>query len=254
MMPADLIAHLNALNRAFYAITAQDFSATRGRAWQGWYDLLPHLPSHRLRVLDVGCGNGRWGVQLAEEGRLAHYHGIDNNADLLTHARQALATTDAIATWHHADIIADAGASLSQLLQGERYDVVGVFGVVHHVPCGTHRRALMRALADCVASGELLVFATWRFYEFERLRERIINWHDYDAEHGTHLAQHVEPHDYLLDWRRGERALRYCHYVDDAEQDALIQAMGMQEIARYRADGQDNRMNCYSVLREGKTP
>jgi len=26
----------------------------------------------------------------------------------------------------------------------------------------------------------------------------------------------VEPGDYLLDWRRGQRALRYCHDVDDA--------------------------------------
>jgi tRNA (uracil-5-)-methyltransferase TRM9 len=248
-MQPETIARLNTINRDFYATIASDFSATRGRAWQGWLDLLPYLPQRPLRVLDVGCGNGRWGVHLAENERLAHYHGIDNNATLLAHAQDALMQTGISAQFNEHDAIIDAGANLAQVTQDATYDVVGVFGVLHHVPSSQYRLAFMQALAQCVAQGGLLVVATWRFWDFERFRARHIPWQAYDAEQGTQLASEVERGDYLLDWRRGERALRYCHHTDDAEQDALCQATGLTEIARYRADGQDNRANCYSVLR-----
>lgn len=87
----------------------------------------------------------------------------------------------------------------------------------------------------------MLCFAAWRFYEYERFRERLVDWDEGIA---------VEKHDYLLDWRRGERALRYCHYVDDSEHAELIAATGLTEIATYRADGSNNTMNNYSVLRK----
>lgn len=229
--------HLNAINRRFYAITADNFSATRGRAWQGWLDLLAHLPetwdSPPYRVLDVGCGNGRFGVFLDEQLPYnVAYHGMDNNPRLLEFARESLPT----ATLDTRDIVEsppDSGA----------YDLVVLFGVIHHIPGADYRQNFMRQLAARVAAGGLLVFASWRFYEVERFRERVVAWDD-------PLAEQVETHDYLLDWRRGETALRYCHYVDDAEQDTLVRATALDEIARYRADGYQNRLNCYSVLRK----
>ncbi|NWF71085.1 MAG: hypothetical protein HXY40_18535 [Chloroflexi bacterium] len=120
------------------------------------------------------------------------------------------------------------------------YDVVALFGVLHHVPGAAQRAGLLRALARRVAAGGLFVFACWRFYEYERFRARIVAW---PAEY------RVEKHDYLLDWRRGERALRYCHYVDDEEHAALVAASGLREIAHYRADGEGGQANLYSVLR-----
>ena len=85
--------------------------------------------------------------------------------------------------------------------------------------------------------GGCLALATWRFYERERFRKRIVPWPDDFA---------VERHDYLLDWRRGERALRYCHYIDDEEHAQLIEAAGLPVIDDYRADGGLNR---YTLLR-----
>jgi hypothetical protein len=98
----------------------------------------------------------------------------------------------------------------------------------------------MQQMAARVKSGGLLAFAAWCFYDSDRLRERIVPWPD-DIT--------VEAHDYLLDWRRGKRALRYCHYVDEAEHEQLIQATGLQAVTTYRADGEGGHMNRYSVLR-----
>lgn len=48
--------------------------------------LLPILELHHdARILDVGCGTGRWTAELA--GGTAYYHGIDFSPGLIEHAR-----------------------------------------------------------------------------------------------------------------------------------------------------------------------
>jgi len=108
------------------------------------------------------------------------------------------------------------------------------------VPGATTRRDLIARLAKCLAPGGALFFSAWRFYEFERFRRRIVPWP---------ADLNAEPGDYLLDWRRGERALRYCHYVNEAEHAALIAASGLREIATFCADGESGQSNRYSLLR-----
>jgi tRNA (uracil-5-)-methyltransferase TRM9 len=232
---------LNGINRAFYEATASKFHATRGAAWRGWERVIKFVgkgsedqPSESLTVLDVGCGNGRFGVFLAEQGKLPlTYHGLDSNAALLDFARRDLATFEGVAARLEAfDLMEDR-------LPDEQYDCVVLFGVMHHVPGAARRLALMRELARRVKTGGILAFACWRFYEYPRFRERIVAWGDDD---------NVEVHDYLLDWRQGERALRYCHYVDDAEHAALVATAGLREVDTYRADGESGNANRYSIL------
>lgn len=231
MMDEATIRRLNRINREFYRTAADEFDQTRGQAWPGWYGLLPHLHSS-LTVLDVGCGNGRLGVFLAQHVEIAHYYGIDSSPALLDHARRALAHLPSVQL-EERDIVENPPDS-------GHYDLVALFGVLHHIPGAQPRQALMRALAQRVGPGGVLAFACWRFYEFERFRQRIVPW-------PADLV--VEPHDYLLDWRRGQTALRYCHYVDDAEHAALVAAAGLEEVESYRADGFSGTANRYSILR-----
>ncbi len=226
------IQRLNAINREFYAITAEEFDQTRGTAWGGWEELIPYLQTP-ISVLDVGCGNGRFGVFLRDHiGCNVQYHGVDNNAALLQHARAALDGMEA--TLEMRDVVDNPPDT------GE-YDLVAAFGLIHHIPGKNERQDFIRRLAARVKSGGMLAFACWRFYEYERFRERIVAWPEGLA---------VEAGDYLLDWRRGQTALRYCHYVDDVEHAALIAASGLREVVTFRADGQDRRANQYSFLRK----
>lgn len=245
-MDATTIARLNQINREFYRITADDFDQTRGEPWPGWERLLPYLQTP-LSVLDVGCGNGRFGVFLQENvigarhvlplQNVITYHGIDSSTALLEHARMALEAQPGLkVSLEERDIVENPPES------GD-YDLVVLFGVLHHIPGYTERQNFMRRLADRVRPGGLLAFACWRFYEYPRFRERIVPW----PEDIT-----VEAGDYLLDWRRGATALRYCHYVDDAEHAALVAAAGMTEILTYRADGKMGDANRYSLLRKNE--
>ncbi len=239
-MDDQTVKRLNELNREFYRVTATHFDESRRDAWLGWEVLLPYLKSEPARapfsVLDVGCGNGRFGLFLAESlGADIHYHGIDNNPVLLERAGQVLASTGMVVQLEESDIVQNPP-------DGGAYNLVVLFGVLHHIPGNHQRQVFMRTMADRVTAGGLLVFACWRFYEYERFRKRIVPW---PADF------HVEPGDFLLDWRRGAEAVRYCHYVDDAEHTALVVATGFTEIATYRADGDTNDLNRYSVLRAG---
>lgn len=225
------IQTLNEINRRFYEITAQEFDQTRGTPWLGWEKLVEHLPARELSVLDVGCGNGRFGVFLAEH-RQIQYHGMDNNPALLQYAKDALQHIPA--TLEQRDVVQsppDEGL----------FDVVVAFGLIHHIPGRQNRQRFIQQLAARVKPGGLLIFAAWCFYEFDRFKSRVTPWDD-------DLKSQVEAHDYLLDWRRGETALRYCHYVDEAEHAALIESTGFKEVITYRADGFTNTVNRYSIL------
>ena len=228
------IRALNALNRQFYNTTAAHFDRTRARPWAGWERLLPYLQKlpAPLRVLDVGCGNGRFGVFLAERlgAENIRYHGVDSAPELLARAREALANVPA--QFEERDVLEDP------LPSGE-YVLVALFGVLHHIPSATRRRECLRQLAAHVAPNGYLVLTAWCFYEFERFRRRVQPW-------PQGLAR--EKHDYLLDWQRGAHAVRYCHYVDEAEHADLLAATGLEVLETFRADGHNGALNRYSIL------
>jgi SAM-dependent methyltransferase len=234
-MKHETIAALNALNRQFYETVAPAFDASRTHPWPGWMTLLPHLEGMAAptSVLDAGCGNGRFGVFLATHMGALRYHGVDSSRALIMSAKRALAVLQDV------EFRLDQRDLLSDPPPGGQFDLVALFGVLHHVASEDNRRALVRALAARVAPGGILVFTCWRFYEYPRFRDRVAAWpEDWDREAG----------DYLLDWRRGTPALRYCHYVDDAEQDQLAAASGLTRVHDYRADGETGDVNAYTVL------
>jgi SAM-dependent methyltransferase len=236
------IRRLNAINRAFYALTATDFDESRGRPWPGWRRVLTHL-THLpapLRVLDVGCGNGRFGRFLARNlPTPPRYHGVDSALALLESARLAFARMGTLP-----DAILEARDIVESPPNAGTYDLVAAFGVLHHVPGTARRLALVRALAERVAPAGILAFTGWCFWEYPRFRERAVAW-------PADLAR--EPGDHLLDWRRGHaahNALRYCHYIDDDEHAALIEASGLIAVETFRADGHTGDINRYVVLRQ----
>lgn len=255
---------LNDINRAFYAQAAAEFDATRRRAWQGWRRALAFTDSPLQSVIDIGCGNARFADFLWQRQKTPFaYIGIDNSPALLGLARarlRQLAQVEArliardlvIEPLDRSEIFPRAPTKSSASLTHARKQpmpdmpaqLVALFGLLHHVPGRRQRRELLARCADLVAPGGYLIFAAWRFYEEARFRARIQPWDE------QHRGLPVEAHDYLLDWRRGERALRYCHYVDDAEHEGLVAATGLTAIADFRADGASGALNRYSVLRK----
>ena len=227
---------LNEINRAFYRRVSDDFDATRQQAWAGWQRLLQTVEAPVSSVVDIGCGNGRFGVFWARQQAASFvYHGIDSNRCLLRLARERLAALAHVtADLCERDLVLDGLPDISG-------DLAVLFGILHHVPGRLQRQTWLARAAERVLPGGSLVFAAWRFFEQDRFRCRIVPWPQ---------PLEVEKHDYLLDWRRGEQTLRYCHYIDDEEHDSLIGSTGMAVVDDFRADGASGQLNRYTVLRK----
>jgi len=253
-MDEKTVRALNAINRSFYGEMAEAFSVTRRAPWPGWTRLPPllrtHHPDGELAVLDVGCGNGRFGAYLADALPLArtrlHYHGLDSSEALLATLR-ARALPCAKVETIRSDLIE---TPIEETLGPRSFALVAAFGFLHHVPAERNRTELLRALAAKLAPGGLLAFAVWRFEAFERFRVRERPW----AEHNSRsdepiLEDQLEAGDRLLPWGEDGRAVRYCHFADDAEVERWLAELPLDIVARYDADGREGSLNRYFVLR-----
>lgn len=242
---------LAAINRAFYEEHAHAFSETRSRPWQGWRRLVPRLRElasgargGALRVLDVGCGNGRFGRFLAEAlpDTALQIDAVDASAPLLDEARRDAPVGT---RFHRVD-----AAERPQELPAGPFELAVLFGVIHGIPGRERRLALLRACAERLAPGGLLVFTAWRVEHDPRLAGRRVAWERFNARAGAPVdTRELEPGDGLLPWGEGDAVLRYVHAFAEEELRELGRALPLVAEAHFRADGPGGDANEYLVFR-----
>ena len=240
---------LNEINRRFYREHAEAFATTRHAPWGGWDRLLgpleAGLPSS-IRVLDAGCGNGRFGDFLAGSwpGRVL-YTGIDSSTALLKIAEARLAGKVELdlRLW---DFVEEP---LPSFRSAGGFDLAVAFGVLHHMPGREQRFRLLEALAQLLAPGGFLVCSIWLFGRDERFRRRLLDWQSLPAELGSVDPSELEEGDHLLRWGQAPGTLRYCHALSDAEEQEWLDGLGLDLVERYEADGRGGHLNRYLVFR-----
>ena len=254
---------LAAVNRRFYSDHASVFDRTRAAPWRGWDRLLeavaeswprpPSMPTavpRPLRLLDVGCGNGRFGALVQERWRGPWtYLGLDSSAELLAAAERRLAAVSVreLRPWDFLEEPLGATAPGAN-------DLVVLFGLLHHVPGAALRRDLLRSAAALVAPGGYLAFTVWRFGDDPRFQKRTIPWDSAatGALEGVDMGE-LEAGDVLLRWGDQEGALRYCHAADDDEQEGWLEALAKESSLdlelRFDGDGKTAQLNRYFLLR-----
>ena len=238
-MDKETVERLLALNRAFYAAFARPFAASRSVSDPALTCILPYIPQ-RARVLDVGCGNGRLAVLLDRERPGATYVGVDAVPELVQVAcAQAARLATVAAEFRLADV---TRPGWSQGLPAG-FDCAIALAVLHHVPGFDLRARVLHDTASLLAPGGCLLLSTWQFLESARLRRKIVDWAEVGIPRET-----LEPGDYLLDWQRGGRGLRYCHLVDEGEMERLAAASGLRLHETFRAGGRAGNLSLFTVL------
>jgi SAM-dependent methyltransferase len=246
---------LAAVNRRFYRERAADWSARREAPWPGWQRLWEIVraqdpaAAQTLAVLDVGCGNARFGRFLAERVPRLRYTGLDASPELLAiaAARGELGQAPELRAL---DLLERSPAAA---LAGRRFDLITLFGVVHHVPGAARRRALLAGCLALLRPRGLLCATWWQLEAFARFRRRLLPWPEYNRTAPRPIdPAALEPGDHLLPWEQGPH-VRYVHYADDAEQAALVADLaadpGAEVVAEFESDGREGRLNRYRVLR-----
>lgn len=240
---------LNAINRRFYRERAAEFSATREEPWPGWRRLWPRLAAGGLpqepALLDVGCGNGRFGRFAAERAPGLRYVGLDASEELLAFAR-AQDALGAEPELRRIDLVED---DLAPALAGRRFWLVAIFGVLHHVPGRERRRALLAEVLARVDAGGWLALTSWQLAAFARFRGRVVPWvqRGADVAPGLDLSQ-LEAGDHLLRWGDGT-GVRYVHFADEEETARLLAELPCEVVESFAADGRSGDLNRYYAVR-----
>ena len=245
---------LRAVNRHFYDRFASEFDATRERPWPGWERVADRLaPGAEVTVLDAGCGNGRFGAFLA--GRLTgpvRYLGFDTCAGLLHAAAARLDGLLEAPELRRLDVL--EATQLDRALGNQHFDLVALFGVLHHVPGHDARRRLLRRLSRRLAPAGMMAASIWQLDRSPRFARQVVPWESYNRRRlRLGLApldlEALEAGDTLLSWGGSSEHPRYCHFPHDAEIESLIAAPRTPLTDRFRADGRSGRDNLYLVWR-----
>lgn len=232
------------LNRLFYTIVADEFDRTRQSLPVGMVMLAQRLATSLPsagRVLDVGCGNGRFVRALSAAGVAADYTGLDGDARLLALAAEQTAGLASLSCrFAQVDLARPDWLSAAGDVP---YGAVVCLAVLHHFPSYALRCRLLAEMAGRLASGGLLAISTWQFLGVNRFVDRGVTWESVGLSEAD-----VEPGDALLTWNQGASAVRYVHHLDLAEGTRLAADCGLTIVETFRADGKEGNLNLFVVM------
>lgn len=238
IVDAELVNRLLTLNREFYARFGSDFSETRSSARLNLNPLAAYL-ADGIKLLDLGCGNGRLAQALDIAGYHIAYIGVDSSPALMAIARSRAAKLKNVrANFHEADLALPHW--MDAIAADTPFDVVVALAVLHHLPGLKLRRKVLENIRLLLNPGGVLVISNWQFMQNERMRKKIVPWENVGVD-----ARGLEEGDALLDWKRGGVGYRYCHQLTIAEVEVLAQASGFEVQEQFVAD---LGLNLYSVL------
>jgi tRNA (uracil-5-)-methyltransferase TRM9 len=233
-----VVQQLLAINRKFYSEFARPFSETRSSA-QTRLDRIVAYIGDGVKLLDVGCGNGRLAERLEKQGKSADYYGVDASSELIAIAQARKTSLRRVAAeFSVADI---SSPNWTARLPADSFDIALALAVLHHVPSFELRCQLFCDIRALVKPGGTFVMTNWHFERNERLRKKIVPWRQIGLDESQ-----LEPGDALMTWERGGVGYRYCHLLTIAEIVRLAEQSGFQVIKQFYADAD---LNLYSVLR-----
>ena len=105
---------------------------------------------------------------------------------------------------------------------------------------------MLKYLSSKINDEGIIIISLWQFMKYERFRKKVAG----NAELKKLDLSDLEKNDFILDWKRGENALRYCHFFDNDEQNKLIKQSGLKLIKSFESYGKEQDVNSYLILKK----
>lgn len=209
------------------------------------FDFERQLPDE-LKILDVGCGNGRFLKFLAKNSKFkGEYTGIDFSEELL---RKAKSNLKSIKNFRIQLKETDILASNLPGAKGQ-YNLIALFGLMHHIPSYEKRGELLEKAFNYLEGNGVMIFTLWQFMNSDRLASKVMIKEEMTALLGR-IQEDLEEGDYLLDWDNSGIP-RYCHYFHNNEIKRVIgdiEKFGGKIIDSFSADGKEGNLNRYILV------
>lgn len=241
-MKQKTIKRLLELNKNFYSQVAHEFDLSRQAMWPGWEKLsqLVKKLNPQAKIYDIGCGNGRFGSWLQNQGFSGEYVGVDQSTLLLKRAEHSLSDADFSVSAHSINI---ASQQLTKHLPLASADLLVCLAVLHHIPSYHLRLRILQQFHQLLKPGGTLIISAWQFMNDQRAQSKLIT-----PEEISDLDPHdLEINDHFLGWQNIPQAIRYCHLIDEQEAKRLFIEAGFKINKTFFADGQDQRSNLYLI-------
>lgn len=218
-----------------YNLIADEFSRTRKNPWQEVKFLFDNYLIPGERVLDLGCGNGRY-LPFFEE-RKVDYFGVDNSERLIKIAKNKYPKRRF-----------QVGEALNLFFPNNFFDKVYSIAVLHHIPSGKLRIQFLQEIKKVLKPEGLLILTAWRFHQPKELyllfkytllkiiRKSKLDWKDI-----------FEP------W--GKKVDRYYHWFSKKELEKLLKEAGFKvKKSGIVRNEKGNRQNIYIVAEKSLSP
>lgn len=195
-----------------YEKIARPFSATRHSLWKD-FTLFDQYVKDGMRVLDIGCGNGRLYEYLKNKN--IAYIGIDSNAQFITSAAERF-KNDPRAQFIHLDM-----ESLTQALFAQPFDLIFCIASVQHLPTNTLRRRALVRMRSIVRPEGMVIMLNWNLwrptrkkksvwrYGLDRLAMSSAKWYD---RYGF-FKKDIGWRDIITGWRSGDTTAPLYYHV-----------------------------------------
>lgn len=155
-MDPEYAKYLLEKTRQDYDLIADEFSATRQEIWPELTFLFEDYLTEDEKVLDLGCGNGRW-FKLFQKKKI-DYIGVDFSERLIKIAKRNYPQTK----FQTADI-------LKLPFSNNYFDKIYSIAVLHHIPSEELRLKSLKEAKRVLKPGGILILTTWKFHEKKEL-------------------------------------------------------------------------------------
>jgi len=210
-----------------YNLIAKEFSATRKEIWEELKFLFEDLKEGE-KVLDLGCGNGRWYKVFKE--KKVDYFGVDNSEKLIEIAKE-----------NFPDAKFFVGNALNLPFPDNFFDKVYSIALLHHIPSEDFRIKVLKEAKRVLRPGGILILTCWRVH---RLRE-ILAFLKYTFLKIIGKSK-LDFRDTFVPW--GKKTLRYYHFFTQKELENLLRKVGFEILeSGVVKNKRENRQNYYII-------
>jgi len=217
-------------------VIAEQFNLSRYATW-GEFEFLKKYFSDKMKIVDVGCGNGR--LIEALEGFEYEYIGMDIS----------LKNTQGVKD-RKPDAVVKEGSLPSLPFGDNRFDVTACIATLQHIPSKKLRAESMKDLWRITKPGGYCMMTNWsmahhrfRYYLIESMLRKLF------------VGTRLDWWDAWVPWKR-KKVNRYYHGFRLREIKRLAEGAGFKVVDNFYAKGSDRvnfwkSNNSVTILRKG---
>jgi ubiquinone/menaquinone biosynthesis C-methylase UbiE len=135
-----------------YEKISDDFNVSRQYKWKEFDQYLKYI-NDGDRVVDIGCGNGRF-FSYVKNLRNVKYVGIDNNKNLIRIAQKKYPEGKFV-----------IGDMLNLPFEDKSQDVVVSIAALHHIPSNKLRNKAVSEMFRILNKNGILIISVWNLYQ-----------------------------------------------------------------------------------------